>query len=114
MLGRSKTKNRCVAYRPTPVQGHEGHLPSECKKCFANCENELLPSENLVCSQCLQAYLRHPSAKVRSAFVKAAIHDRTLSVTELGYFLDDDDTEVVLVATAGIKSLGRRSEICSD
>jgi len=103
MSRKSRRERRCVALRPTPQPGHVNCLPENCKRCFAFCENELLASEYAVCAQCLTAYVKHPSPVVRRAFVRSAIESNTLTIGEMAHFLDDTDTEVVLMTASWIR-----------
>jgi len=93
-----------VALRPTPHPGHADHLPHECKRCYAACQNELLTGEHAICGQCLAAYVKHASSVVRRTFIRSAINGAMISITDAAHFLDDSDTEVVLLATDWIRT----------
>jgi hypothetical protein len=97
-----KSRRKCQGLRPTPDPNHVSCLPGDCKTCFKKCPNALKDDELAVCEDCVQAYLNHPSASVRLAFLTGGLDGGWIDSNTLAELTRDPNTSVSITASKAL------------
>lgn len=59
---------RCRSWRPVTVDGHSGHMPSDCRRCWRPCHAPV-DAGAVRCRDCETALAVHPDESVRLALI---------------------------------------------
>lgn len=75
---------RCRSWRYRHTDGHQGHLPGQCRSCWRPCHARLPKPERGVaarrCEDCTQALLQCPDVAVRKALASEDDLDRSILI----------------------------------
>jgi hypothetical protein len=95
-------RRKCQEMRPTPDPNHLNCLPGACKSCYKKCPNQLQEDESVVCTECIHAYINHPSASVRLNFLTRGLDGGWIDFPTLTEFTRDPNTSVSITASKAI------------
>jgi hypothetical protein len=93
---------KCTALRPTPDPNHRDCQPGSCKSCYQACKNVLADDEVEVCSECISAYVNHPSSSVRLSFLRNGLDEGWIATDTVATMANDPDSAVALTARSAL------------